>query len=278
MVSLLSDPVQSVLTDIARLCVWLAGLAVVFMPLERLLAVRASRFPRKGIGADLGWYFINSLLPAALLSVPMALLAWVAHSVVPHSVHSAIAGMPFWARALAALAAGEIGVYWGHRWSHEIPALWRFHALHHSAETVDFMVNTRAHPVDMVFGRLSGAVPIHILGLAGPEDVAGATMPLLITLFCMVWSFFIHANLRLDFGPLAWAISTPRFHHWHHTLAPPVNRNYASMLPVLDVVFGTFHLPKGEWPRAYGIAEPMPGGLFEQLAQPLAPRTPPIEA
>lgn len=56
---------------------------------------------------------------------------------------------------ILAIVVGEVGAYWGHRWSHEIPWLWRFHAIHHSAEEMDWLVNTRAHPLDMFFGRFT---------------------------------------------------------------------------------------------------------------------------
>ena len=30
--------------------------------------------------------------------------------------------------------------------------------------------------------------------------------------------------------------------------------NFAVHLPVLDWLFGTFHLPRGRWPASYGLA------------------------
>jgi hypothetical protein len=84
-----------------------------------------------------------------------------------------------------------------------------------------------------------------------------------------MWGFFIHANLRWRFGPLEWLISTPAFHHWHHTLNGPINRNYASTLPWLDWIFRTHYLPSDAWPEAYGIKAEMPESLVEQLAYPL---------
>ncbi len=121
----------------------------------------------------------------------------------------------------------------------------------------------------MVFGRFCGLVPIYVLGLGGPVGPAGSLVPVLVTLFGTLWGFFIHANLRWRFGPLEWLITTPAFHHWHHTLTGPINRNYASTLPWLDWIFGTHYLPRDEWPAAYGIEAKLPDSLAGQLAYPL---------
>lgn len=258
------------LIDVVRLSLWLMILVVVFVPLERLFAAHPQKVFRKGIGVDLGYYFVSSLVSAALLSVPVGLLAWTARHAVPSSLLATAAALPLWGRVLAGLVAGEIGYYWGHRWNHEIPYLWRFHCIHHSAEEVDFLVNTRAHPVDMVFGRFCGLVPMYLLGLGGPSGASGSAAPLAATLIGTIWGFFIHANLRWRFGPLEWLISTPAFHHWHHTTTP-VNRNYASTLPWIDWVFGTHHLPRGEWPEAYGVKASVPESLAGQLVYPLSP-------
>jgi sterol desaturase/sphingolipid hydroxylase (fatty acid hydroxylase superfamily) len=56
------------------------------------------------------------------------------HRVVPAGLQTWTASIPLWMRLAAALVVGEFGFYWGHRWTHEIPFLWRFHAIHHSAE------------------------------------------------------------------------------------------------------------------------------------------------
>ena len=66
------------------------------------------------------------------------------------------------------MMVGETAYYWAHRLSHQIPFLWRFHAIHHSAEQLDFLVNTRMHPVDLVWSRMIMLTPIFALGLANP--------------------------------------------------------------------------------------------------------------
>ena len=264
----------SSLLPLLRLSLWLTILVVIFVPLERLFAAHPQKIWRAGIVTDLAYYFLNSLLPAMLLAAPISLLAWMVHRAVPGGFLDAVAALPLWARAALGLVAGEIGYYWGHRWSHEIPYLWRFHAIHHAAEEVDFLVNTRAHPVDMVFGRFCGLVPIYVLGLSGPIGPGGSTVAILVSLIGTVWGFFIHANLRWRFGPLEWLVSTPAFHHWHHTRTGPLNRNYSSTLPWMDRIFGTYHLPRESWPEAYGIKAKLPQTLTEQLAYPLYRQAP----
>ncbi len=259
---------HSMLIDAARLCLWLAILAAIFVPLERLFAARPQKVFRRAIVMDLGYYFLSGLVPAVLLSAPVGLLAWAAHAAVPSSLHAATAAWPLWGRLAAGLVAGEVGYYWAHRLSHEVPLLWRFHAIHHGASEIDFLVNTHAHPLDIAFGRFCGLVPVYVLGLGGPAATAGSVVPVVVMLTGTMWGFFIHANLRWRLGPLEWIVSTPAFHHWHHTLRAPVNRNYAATLPWLDRLFGTHYLPAKALPEAYGIPAPLPGTLAGQLVHP----------
>jgi sterol desaturase/sphingolipid hydroxylase (fatty acid hydroxylase superfamily) len=253
--------------EIGRLAIWLALLALLFVPLERLFAARQQPQLRQQWSTDVAYYFINNLLPAALLSLPLAALAWVAHQVVPSAVSSNLSSLPVWAALPLAMVVGDIGYYWGHRASHRVPFLWRFHQLHHSATQMDFLVHTRGHPLDVAFGRFCGLIPIYALGLGDPRSVQGSLVPLVAILFGTVWGFFIHSNLRWRLGPLESLIASPAFHHWHHTRSAPIDRNFSSMFPWLDRAFGTLHLP-AQLPQDYGIAAPTPPTLFGQLMQP----------
>lgn len=272
------DPQPPLTAVLLSLSAWLAGLAVVFVPLERLFAARPREVFRAGLWTDLGYYFLNSLLPAVLLAPPMAAVAWAVARVMPPGVLETTAAWPLWARLAVGLVVGEVGYYWGHRLCHEVPFLWRFHAVHHSAEHVDFLVNTRAHPVDMVFGRLCALAPMFALGLGTPLAgtgglLSGGLVPVLVTLAGTAWGFFVHANLRWRLGPVEWLVATPAFHHWHHTRSGPLNKNYASTLPALDRLFGTHHLPAA-FPADYGISGEMPAALVDQLVHPLFPPRP----
>lgn len=267
LLSSLPPQIAGFAVDVFRLCVWLVLLVAIFVPLERSFAQRPSKFLRSQIGNDLTYYFLNSLLPAALMSVPLAVLATLVHRVLPAGFHQSVHELPLWLTVSAGLIIADVGSYWGHRLSHEIPFLWRFHAIHHSAEHIDFLVNGRGHPIDMVVTRMFGLVPLYILGL-GSAGPTGSMLPIIITLSGTFLGFFIHANVRWRFGPLEWLVTTPAFHHWHHSRTNHIDHNYAATFPLIDRMFGTFYLP-GHFPADYGIQTPMPGTLTGQLLSPM---------
>jgi sterol desaturase/sphingolipid hydroxylase (fatty acid hydroxylase superfamily) len=255
-----------------RLSLSLALLGAIFVPLERLFALHPQKVFRKGIATDLGYYFISGLVPSLLLSPPLALLAWGAHALLPPGLPLAVAQWPLWQRVMVALVVEEIGYYWAHRLTHEVPLLWQFHAVHHSAGQMDWLVNSRVHPVDMVFTRLCGLAPLYALGLAAPLAGTANLVPVLVLVIGILWGFFVHANVRWRFGPLEWLLATPAFHHWHHTNDGPdcVNKNYAAMFPWVDGMFGTLLLPRDRRPERYGIDSELEPDLAGQLLRPLA--------
>jgi len=261
------------LLELLRLCVWLLLLTIIFLPIERRWGIHKQKFFRKAFGTDLVYYFLSSLAPRLFLVIPMTFLAAAVHRYEPAAFYTWASGLPGVVRFLLALIAGDFGVYWAHRWSHEIPFLWRFHKIHHSAEEMDWLVNSKAHPVDILLTRISGLVPMYVLGLAQPMGDRLDWTPMLVTIAGTMWGFFIHSNWNLRLGWFEHVLSTPGFHHWHHTNDGPevLNKNYAAMVPMLDAVFGTLYLP-ARWPGKYGTDAPSPSGLGEQLLEPLLPK------
>lgn len=247
-------------------------LALVFGLLERWRPIRPQRFLRKDLGQDFGYYFLGGLLPPFFTMLAAALVAWFAGGLLPAGFYAWVGALPLWQRVGALLLLGDLAFYWAHRWSHEVRWLWRLHAVHHSPTQMDWLVNTRAHPLDLVFARAVAAVPLLVLGLRQPAAGLESAVAVTLTL-STVWAFFVHANLRWRLGWLEQLVVTPAFHHWHHANESPevVNKNYAALFPWLDRLFGSHHLPADRYPASYGASRRLPPTLAGQLLSPFIP-------
>jgi sterol desaturase/sphingolipid hydroxylase (fatty acid hydroxylase superfamily) len=255
-------------TQVASLVTWLVLLTLVFLPLERIFALHPTRLRARTLGSDLAYYFLNGLAPSLLIAVPMSVVAALVQRITPPVYAGFVASLPLGVKIASGIVVSELGAYWGHRFGHQNRWMWRFHKVHHSPESMDWLVNTRAHPVDVVFTRLCGLIPLYLLSLATPTR-DGQLLPLIVTLAGTVWAFFVHGNLNWRFGPLEWLVATPAFHHWHHTNDEHRDHNYAALLPVVDRMFGTHYLP-ASWPPSYGVDDPVAPTLVAQLLDPLS--------
>jgi sterol desaturase/sphingolipid hydroxylase (fatty acid hydroxylase superfamily) len=236
------------------LTIWLVLLTAVFVPLERLAAVHRQPTLRQGLLADLGYYFMSGFIPVVILAFPLAMIAATARLLLPAGYYIWVIGLPIWLQILAALIIGEFGFYWGHRIMHQVPWLWKFHATHHDPVRMDWLINTRAHPIDIIFTRMAGLSLVAIAGLGAPGAGSGSIVPVVVLLIGTFWAFFIHSNLKVSLGWFEHILSSPRFHHWHHSRDDHPNHNFASVLPIYDRIFGTQYLPPKQWPPSYGIA------------------------
>ncbi len=98
--------------DIFKLCIWLLLLMLIFLPLERLCEQHSQKVVRKAFFTDLGYYFLNGILPRMLLILPLSMLVWGLHHVMPSGIDAFVTGMPLWLRFTAAVIVGEFGSYW----------------------------------------------------------------------------------------------------------------------------------------------------------------------
>ena len=244
----------------------LAVLAVIFIPLERLFALHPRRVLRQGWRTDLVHYLVNGAALKIGLIGSVVVVGSALRAFVPAPLRLGIAASPTWVQIVAGFAITTVGGYAGHRAAHEVPLLWRFHRVHHSIRDLDWLAANHLHPLDETIGRSAAVLPLYALGFG---RVSLGAFVILIT----VQAIFIHANVRMNFGPVRWLIATPQFHHWHHAREPRAyNTNYAGEFPILDALFGTLYLPADRWPAQYGIDESEPVGYLRQLAWPLRTR------
>jgi sterol desaturase/sphingolipid hydroxylase (fatty acid hydroxylase superfamily) len=246
-------------------------LALVFLPLERLFAIRrAQKILRRTIEIDLFYCFaINQITRLGLTLLLGLALAGTAIS-MPEGVGRMVRAQPLWLQFAEALLLLDTGIYLVHRSFHAVPFLWRFHAVHHSSEELDWMSSFRNHPVDLIATRFFSVLPIFALGFAS-EAVAA------LLLFQQAQAALVHANIRTDFGPLNRILVSPHFHHWHHAdERHAYDRNFAGHLAFLDWIGGTLYRPGAHYPEKYGVAEAPPlDRPLRQLIDPFRrPRSP----
>ena len=239
--------------------------SAVFVPLERLFAHRPEQSTfRRAWRTDLAYFFLSALLLQLTTLVTMQPAMVFFQWAVDPRVQAAVRGQPLVVQFVEILVLTDLAQYWIHRAFHAVPALWRFHRIHHSAETMDWLAGSRLHLVDVAVTRGLTYVPIYVLGFSQAPLVAYVA-------FVSAQATFIHANVRFRFGALGWLLATPRFHHWHHGAeAEAVDKNFAVHLPVIDWLFGTFYLPTDRWPASYGLADGtrVPEGFARQFVEP----------
>jgi lathosterol oxidase len=230
-------------------CLNLFVLALLFVPLELAFARRPEQGVfRRGWLTDLLHLGVSHLavqLTVLLTLLPAAMFfRWAVHP----GFQAAVASQPLLLQFVEIVVVADLSEYAIHRLFHRVPVLWRFHAIHHSAEALDWLAASRIHLIDAIITRALAFIPLYVLGFAEAAVYA-------YLIFVSFHAIFVHTNVRFTFGRLAWIIGTPRFHHWHHSAQPEaVDKNFAIHLPVIDRVFGTLYLPERAWPSAYGIA------------------------
>jgi sterol desaturase/sphingolipid hydroxylase (fatty acid hydroxylase superfamily) len=237
-------------------------LGLVFIPLEALFALRAQKVLRDGWQTDLKHFFVShagvQLLSFAALIPAQVLFAWA----VQLDFQKAVAAQPLPLQVVEMIVLVDFSTYWIHRAFHQLPWLWNFHAIHHSSLKMDWLAGSRMHPVDVVVTRAVAFLPVFVLGFAPPALYA-------YLVFVSFHAVFIHANVRWRFPYLRWIVTTPEYHHWHHTSDEEgLDKNFVSFLPLWDVLFGTSHQPD-YWPKNYGTAKFQPPETYlGQLAYP----------
>lgn len=222
---------ESTFATIGGLLAAMAALAL----LEAVIPLHArGRWSRAHLAPNLALTFVtfatNLFLNAALLallfwleSLDFGLLRWLQ--------------VPWLAAALVSLAALDLAFYAAHVSWHRFPALWRFHAVHHSDPTVDVTTTIRQHPVESLLRYAAMAAMVIAIG---PSPAAFAVYRAASALNGQLE----HANLRLPLWldrMLAWITTWPYMHKIHHSRRPEqTDTNYGNLFSIFDRLFSTF--------------------------------------
>lgn len=234
------------------------GLGVVFAVLSQWSACNPGRpwWHKREIVTDVIYWF---LIPLAARFVRIGLM--VMGAAYLYGIHGTealvkfydngfgpLAELPLWGQAIFFLVASDFLLYWVHRWYHGAQ-MWKYHAVHHSSEELDWISAARFHPVNILLGTVLVDVALLLAGIS-------PNVMLWVGPFSTATSAFVHANLNWTLGPFRYAFASPVFHRWHHTAADRGgSKNFAGTFPIWDLMFGTFYMPAKQLPDAYGVEE-----------------------
>ena len=237
--------------------------ALVFVPLERVFPLKAGhRVLRAGWTTDVAHFFVNHVGIKLLTFLSLWPATTLARELGAQELWRHVSSQPIWLQVLELMLLADLVQYWVHRAFHRWPRLWRFHAIHHSIREMDWLAGSRLHLGDVVVTRALVVLPAFLLGFSEPALYAWLVI-------IALHGVLNHVNMRFRLGPIEHLVVTPRFHYWHHAVAP-IDRNFAVHFPWIDRLFGTHHLPDGHWPVELGIhGHPVPAGFAAQFAYPL---------
>ncbi len=251
----------------------IAAMAVVFVLLESLFPAIRRPYSLRTFFTDVGywltkpWVTFGSIAVVGLAGAGLITVLFGAPegSGIDRFFErdTLVSRQPLWLQTIEVAFCLDFFGYWGHRLSHRIGAVWRFHSVHHSAQKVTWMTTERIHPLDGLWIKLFYGIPPILLGFDMSGFFLGAT-------FLTFYAVLTHANVPWGFGPLKYVVVTPLSHRWHHTSQTEgLDKNFAVGVVWLHMLFGTFYLPKNRQPEDFGVrGERVPENFFGQLAWP----------
>jgi sterol desaturase/sphingolipid hydroxylase (fatty acid hydroxylase superfamily) len=115
---------------------------------------------------DLFYYFVSSMMVQALTFLtfaPAKSILTIGHFT---AVRAWVGALPFLVQFVAIMFLTDVVQYGVHRVFHRVPWLWKFHAVHHSARSMDWMAGARMHFVEIFVLRSMTVIPMFVLGFS----------------------------------------------------------------------------------------------------------------
>ena len=165
---------------------------------------------------------------------------------------------------LALTFLGDLTVYGVHRMMHQVPWLWRFHSVHHSATTLTPLTQLRVHPLELVINNVRSILVFGFLtGLF--DSLSNHQIDKITYLGVNVFGFVFFAfgaNLRHSHVPLKYwnaleyILVSPFQHQIHHsTQAQHHDKNFGSKFALWDWIFGTLVPSASAKKLRFGLGE-----------------------
>lgn len=150
--------------------------------------------------------------------------------------------------------AYDFGRFVAHCLLHDVPLLWEFHKVHHSAEVLTPMTSFRAHPIDLALMYWVPALTTGLMAWLFHRFVDNSVgVYTFLGLHVIFWIGNLIGNLRhwqvwLSYGDKLnyWLIS-PAHHQLHHSAEPQdLGCNRGFEIAVWDRLYGTLRVPSNQ--------------------------------
>lgn len=207
---------------------WIIEGAIPLLPLK----YKKNKFRHAAV--NFGFTIIHLIIHTALAVFIISLSDWC---------ETKKFGIIYWTGAnvfmtiLISVLALDFSSWLVHLVMHKIPALWRFHLIHHSDTNVDVTTGLRHHPGDSLLRGIFFLILIFVSGAPVYGVMIYQTLVVLSTAFT-------HANIslpkKLDIA-LSYIIVSPNMHKVHHHWKQPyTDSNYGAVFSIWDRLLGTF--------------------------------------
>jgi sterol desaturase/sphingolipid hydroxylase (fatty acid hydroxylase superfamily) len=238
-------------------------LAVIFAArwVERLRPI-GPNMPHPEVMSDWRAVFINMLIywPVSFLTAPCAavIIASLGAGLIPVPT----TGWYYIPAVVAFILIGDLYRYGIHRLQHAVPFLWSMHSFHHSANALTLVTGARHHWMEKAI--MDAFFPLFPILFSVPADMAT-----IIAVVYFVPDGCAHLNVRFSMGRAVTWINSPQWHRIHHSMQPEhCNKNFASLLPLWDLVFGTAYIPQADEYPATGLMPRESVGVFDSIVWP----------
>jgi sterol desaturase/sphingolipid hydroxylase (fatty acid hydroxylase superfamily) len=212
--------------------------------LEVIVPFNQVKITKEHLVADLFHFVLNPILLPVI--VYLAISPFLTSRIDPYGF---IHATPLLGQIALFFFISEFFRYWVHRWQHEKPQLWKFHAVHHCMKNFYFLNQFVSHPVDYFLRNVMTVYAVLVFDFS-IEAVAYAQA------LSTVGGMLSHGNLSIKNGFWNYLVPTYEVHRWHHSIVPKeANNNYGIGTQVWDHIFGTFYWPKDREHRQIGIED-----------------------
>jgi sterol desaturase/sphingolipid hydroxylase (fatty acid hydroxylase superfamily) len=197
----------------------LTSMALLLVPLESFAAGRFTLPSRRSLGTGALLLLVNTVVMEALGGPLLAHLPSRASS-------SALS-------VIAVVLASDLLGYLMHRAMHELPWLWRFHAVHHATPAAELRWSDawRVHPLDFLLHGLAVGLPGALLGVSLAQFAS-------VVVARKLFTALLHARVPYGFGPVGWVLASPTFHREHHEEGGRAG-NFGGTFSLWDHLFGS---------------------------------------